>query len=206
LRADFAELPVGVESLPMQACTYLNAFAGAVVVALSSFAACGGSAPPASSPSSASTESIAAAASADPAPSAPGAASASPSPTPAAAAASAAPAPQPDRNMNDIRAVVAGNRESFRACYDKSLKAHPDIKGTFVLSFVLNPDGTVKSAQADQSKSQIHTADLETCAVATLKTLKFPPSRKGMESTVNYPFDFNPKGPPPKTGSASPSP
>ena len=41
--------------------------------------------------------------------------------------------------------VVASNRDSFRACYDKSLKSHPDIKGTFILSFVLNPDGTVKS-------------------------------------------------------------
>jgi len=106
--------------------------------------------------------------------------------------------------MNDIRAIVASNRDSFRACYDKSQKGHPDIKGTFILNFVLNPDGTVKSAQADHAKSQIHAADLETCAIATLKTLKFPPSRKGMESTVNYPFDFNPKGPPPKTGSPSP--
>jgi TonB family protein len=117
-----------------------------------------------------------------------------------------APAPAPDRKMSDIQAVVASNRDSFRACYDKSLRAHPDIQGSFILTFVVNPDGTVKSAQADQSRSQIHTADLETCAVATLKTLKFPPSRKGMESTVNYPFDFHPKGPPPKAGSASPSP
>jgi TonB family protein len=190
----------------MQACTYLNAIAGAALVGLSSFAACGGSATPASSPS-VSADSTAAAASADPASPAPAAAtSAAPASTPAAAAASAAPPAAPDRNMNDVRAVIAGTRDAFRACYDKSLKAHPDIKGTFILSFVLNPDGSVKSAQADQSKSQIHTADLETCAIATLRGLKFSPSRKGMESTVNYPFDFNPKGPPPKSGSASPSP
>jgi TonB family protein len=172
------------------------------MVALSSFAACGGSAAPASSPASASTDSTPAA-SADLASSPPAAASAAPAPAPTPAA-SAAPAP--DRKTSDIQAVVASNRDSFRACYEKSLKSHPDIQGSFILTFVVKPDGTVKSAEADQSRSQIHTADLETCAVAALKTLKFPPSRKGMESTVNYPFDFHPKGPPPKAGSASPSP
>jgi len=186
----------------MQAGTYLNALAGAVFFGLSSFAACGGAPTQASSPSS--PDSPASAASADiSSPEPTPVASASPTPTPAAAS-SAAPAP--DRNMNDILAIVRGNRDTFRGCYDKSLKAHPDIKGSFILSFVLNPDGTVKSAQADQARSAIHAADLETCAIAALKTLKFPPSRKGMESTVNYPFDFNPKGPPPKTGSPSPSP
>jgi TonB family protein len=186
----------------MQACTYVNAFAGAALAGLVSFAACGGSAPPASSPAP-SDSSAAATASADmssPASSAASAPTQAPAPTPAA---STPPPPAPDRSMNDIRAVVSGNRDAFRACYDKSRKAHPDIKGSFILTFVVNPDGTVKSAQADQARSQIHTPDLETCAVAVLKTLKFPPSRKGMESTVNYPFDFNPKSSPPK---ASPSP
>jgi TonB family protein len=102
--------------------------------------------------------------------------------------------------MDDIRAIVAGNRDLFRACYDRSLKTHPGIKGKFVLKFVVNPDGSVKSAEGDATKSEIHTPDLESCAVGVLKGLKFPPSKKGMESTVNYPFDFNPKGPSPKTG------
>ncbi len=102
--------------------------------------------------------------------------------------------------MDDLRAIIAGNRDAFRACYEASLKKHPGIKGRFLLKFVVNPDGTVKSAGADPTKSEIHASDLETCAVGVVKGLKFPPSKKGMESTVNYPFDFNPKGPPPKTG------
>ena len=106
--------------------------------------------------------------------------------------------------MNDIRAVVAGNRDAFRACYDRSLKTHPGIKGTFMLTFVVNPDGSVKSAEGDSTKSEIHAPDLESCAVGVLRGLKFPPSKKGMESKVNYPFDFNPKGPPPKTGNGNP--
>ena len=177
----------------MHACTYLNAAAGMLLFGLSSFAACGGSQPPANSSEPAPTESTPAST-----PTGDTAAASSPSPASPSSGASLAaspPAAGPDRTLNDIRAVVASNRDSFRACYDRSLTAHPGIKGSFVLKFVVNPDGTVKSAEADQSKSEIHASDLETCAIAALKGLKFPPSRKGMESTVSYPFDFNPKGP-----------
>ena len=95
--------------------------------------------------------------------------------------------------MNDIQAVVASNRDTFRACYEESLKTHPGIKGAYILHFVVNPDGSVKSAAADPTRSEIHTADLESCTVKAVKALKFPPSSKGFESTVNYPFDFHPR-------------
>jgi TonB family protein len=182
----------------MQACTYLNVVAGAALIAAWSFAACGGSQSPASAPSA---EPVASAAPADigtsaPAQSPPSASSATASPSLAASPPSAAP----ERSKEDLMAIISGNRDAFRVCYDASAKKHPGIKGRFVLNFVLNPDGKVKSAAADPTKSEIHASDLETCAIDVLKSLKFPPSKKGFESTVSYPFDFNPKGPPPKTG------
>ena len=183
----------------MQACTYLNIAAGAFYVALSSFAACGGSQPPATTPEPATAAASSDTSGAAPPPPAASAPSTESSPS-LAAAPSAAPPQAPDRNMDDVRAVVAGNRDAFRACYDKSLKTHPGIKGRFMLKFVVSPDGAVKSAEADVAKSEIRASDLESCAVGVLKGLKFPPSKKGMESTVNYPFDFNPKGVPPKPG------
>ncbi|MET0594717.1 MAG: AgmX/PglI C-terminal domain-containing protein [Polyangiaceae bacterium] len=182
----------------MEACTYFNAAAASLLLALFSFGACGGSEPAPHAPAAPPAQAAPAATYPDPSPVAPeplpAAATAAPAATPAAApAASASKANDgPDRNLNDIRAVVASNRDSFRACYDKAAKAHPGIKGTYTLKFVVNPDGTVKSAEADSTKSEIHAADLDTCAVAALKALKFPPSKRGMESAVNYPFDFKP--------------
>jgi TonB family protein len=120
---------------------------------------------------------------------------------PPAAPASSSAVAAPDRNLNDIQAVIGSNRDLFRNCYDKSLKAHPGIKGKYVLKFVINPNGTVKSAETDQSTSQIHQSDMASCAEAAVRTLKFPPSKKGKESTASYPFDFNPKEP---SGSAPP--
>jgi TonB family protein len=133
---------------------------------------------------------------------APPANSAPPAAPPAPAPASSASA-GPDRTMDDIRAVVSAHRDVFRACYDESQKAHPGVKGALVLHFMVNPDGSVKSAEIDPKRSDIHAPDLDACAVKAVKKLKFPPSRKGMESTVNYPFDFHPRTSL-KTGAGSP--
>ena len=193
----------------MEACTYFNAAAASLLFALFSFGACGGSEPAPQAPAPAA-QAAPAAPNPEPSPVAPeavpaAATAASPAAPASPASPAAAPAASagkssdgPDRNLNDIRAVVASNRDAFRACYDKAQKAHPGIKGTYTLKFVVNPDGTVKSAEADSTKSEIHAADLDTCAVAALKALKFPPSKRGMESSVNYPFNFNPKGAPGK--------
>src|SRR5436853_7019448 len=165
----------------MKACTYLNITACAVFFGLSSFAACGGSQSPATSP--ASTEPVASAATTDPGASVAASLPAAPPASSASLAAAPTSPPSPptsDRSMKDFTAIVAGNRDAFRACYDRSLRTHPGIKGTFVLSFVVNPDGSVKSAEADPTKSEIHTPDLESCAVGVLRGLKFPPSKKGM--------------------------
>jgi len=184
----------------MEACTYFNAVAASLLLGLFSSGACGGSAPEPSVPAPASTEPAKAGSSPDPSPvppePVPAAATSSP-PAPAAPAASASKTSEgPDRSLDDIRAIVTNNRDTFRACYDKAAKSRPGIKGTFTLKFVVSPDGTVKSAEADATKSDIHAPELDTCAAAAFKALKFPPSKRGMESSGHYPFNFNPKGAP----------
>ena len=181
----------------MQACTYFNAAAASLLLGLLSSGACGGSTP-APSAAPASTEPSPAATYPTPSPIPPepvpaAATSTAPAPAPPAASASK-PSEGPDRSLDDIRAIVTNNRDTFRACYDKAAKSRPGIKGRYTLKFVVNPDGTVKSAEADSTKSDIHAPELDTCAIAALKALKFPPSKRGMESSVNFPFDFNPQG------------
>jgi TonB family protein len=183
----------------------------ALPMALAFGGGCGGGQPSPVSPTSAGpTDSSSAAEPTTPAPVQSAAAStgsAASSATPATASTgsttwSGATAPAPaDRNIDDIRATITSNRDRFRACYDQSQKKHSGIEGKFVLHFVVHPNGTLKAAEVDQAASQIHADDLAACAISVLKTLKFAPSKKGMESTVNYPFDFHPKGIP---GTAKP--
>jgi TonB family protein len=132
-----------------------------------------------------------------PAPTAEAAASPTPqaaAPTESAAGAPSAaePAPRDARGKAEIQAVLATNRDKVRACYDAALKNNPGIHGDVVVAFVINPDGSVKNAEVNWSESEIHVPELDSCAVDVLRGLKFPPSSRGLESKVNYPFNFNP--------------
>jgi TonB family protein len=101
-------------------------------------------------------------------------------------------APTGDRGLAEYQALVQSNRDKFRTCYDASLAAHPGIKGQVTLKFVLQPDGAVKEGGIEKSSSDITEEDLERCLMSVLKTLKFPKSKRGMESTIRYPFTFKP--------------
>ncbi len=114
------------------------------------------------------------------------------------------PAANDTRGKAEIQRVVADNRHKVRACYDAALATNPGIQGDLVVSFVIDPDGTVKQAEVNWSESDLHIPELDACAVDAIKTLEFPASSRGLESKVNFPFNFNPQ--PPTSKSATPKP
>ncbi len=99
------------------------------------------------------------------------------------------------RGKTEIQQVIGENRQKVRDCYDAALKTNPGMAGALVVSFVINPDGSVKTAEVNWSESDLHVPELDTCAVEAVKTFKFPASSRGLESKVNYPFDFKPPRP-----------
>ena len=88
--------------------------------------------------------------------------------------------------------MVQDNRKPVRECYEKALKQIPDLKGTMTIRFVLDPEGKVKEAVLNVEKSEVKSPDVVKCSVEVIKKIKFPASSRGMESTINYPFTFNP--------------
>lgn len=98
------------------------------------------------------------------------------------------------RSTQTIAKTIQANRKPIRACYDKVKKSMPDLKGTMTIHFVLDPEGKVKKAELNVERSDIKSPEVVDCAIAEIKKLKFPPSSKGMDTTVNYPFDFKPDG------------
>lgn len=97
-----------------------------------------------------------------------------------------------ERNLTAVQKLVSDNRKPVRECYEKARKELPDLKGTLTIKFVIDPEGNVKSAELNPERSDIKSPDVVNCAIATIKSLKFPPSAKGMETTVNYPYNFKP--------------
>ena len=112
-------------------------------------------------------------------------------PTPAQAEAKdAKPTTQADRGSQDYNRIIKENRDKFRSCFDSAVATNPGIKGTVTLGWRLDPKGTVKEARVVAEQSDIHIDSFETCMVSALRTLTFPPSTRGLDSTVRYPFDF----------------
>ena len=102
-----------------------------------------------------------------------------------------------DRGIQDYQRIIQEHREKFRSCYDAARAKRDGIKGRVTLVWVLDPKGEIRDgAHIDPKASDFHDQFLEECMVGAVKTLTFPPSRRGMDSTVRYPFDFRPQGRP----------
>jgi hypothetical protein len=95
------------------------------------------------------------------------------------------------RTMEVIAQIVKDNRKPVRECFDKAKKDLPDLKGDMVIHFVVDPDGKVKKAELNQERSTIKSPAVVDCSIKIIQGIKFPPSSRGMDTTVNYPFNFN---------------
>jgi hypothetical protein len=95
------------------------------------------------------------------------------------------------RTMEVIAQVIKDNRKPVRDCFDKAKKDLPDLKGDMVIHFVVDPDGKVKKADLNQERSTIKSPAVVDCSIKVIQGIKFPPSSRGMDTTVNYPFNFN---------------
>ena len=97
------------------------------------------------------------------------------------------------RTMQVIQKTVLDHRDRFRNCYDAVEAQAPGIQGDLTLYFVLDAAGRVKEAELNDARSTLKHEKLVECALSELRKLQFPPSSKGLETKVNYPFNFNPR-------------
>jgi hypothetical protein len=95
------------------------------------------------------------------------------------------------RTMEVIAQIVKENRKPVRECFDKAKKDLPDLKGDMVIHFVVDPEGKVKKADLNQERSTLKSPAVVDCSIKVIQGIKFPPSSRGMDTTVNYPFNLN---------------
>lgn len=96
------------------------------------------------------------------------------------------------RTTEVIRDVVNQNRDSVRRCYDNLPQEEKGTGGMLTISFKLGPKGDVQSATLNEERSTLEVPKLVSCAIAAIQAMKFPPSSRGFESSINYPFNFKP--------------
>ena len=85
------------------------------------------------------------------------------------------------------------NRARFRACYDAVQDKEPEVKGDMTIYFVLDSGGRVREAALNEQRSTLKHPEIAKCIVDELRKIQFAASTKGLETKVNYPFNFNPK-------------
>lgn len=95
---------------------------------------------------------------------------------------------------DDVQAVVRGNIDLVRGCYEAGLLRDPDVRGQVTIDFTIAPDGRVQASEIAASEVPAAVAE---CIRFGLLTFRFPPPRCG-EVKVRYPFVLEPSDPPPK--------
>ena len=109
-------------------------------------------------------------------------------PAPAAADAKA----EETGTIEVIQKIVKEQRKPVRECYEKARKDLPTLQGDMIIHFVLDPEGKVKTIELNEQRSTLKAPPVVDCAIKVIKGLSFPPSSRGMETNVNYPYNFMP--------------
>jgi hypothetical protein len=165
------------------------------------FAACGGSQPEAEAPAGpapTAADAPATPSSADEKPAAGGGWEGEAEATEGAPAAEKVPPKAADsgvaetRTMEVIQKIVKDQRQPVRDCYEKARKELPSLQGDLVIHFTLDPEGKVKAIEVNQQRTTLKAPAVSDCAIKVIKGLTFPPSSRGMETEVNYPYNFKP--------------
>jgi hypothetical protein len=85
-----------------------------------------------------------------------------------------------------IRRYIKRNVDKIAYCYERELLAKPDLSGTISVQFFIQPDGTVREANASGFD-----AEVGNCVAGVVKAIAFPRPNGGGGVQVNYPFVFH---------------
>ncbi|HWO22097.1 MAG TPA: AgmX/PglI C-terminal domain-containing protein [Kofleriaceae bacterium] len=94
------------------------------------------------------------------------------------------------RSPESIQRVVRGRVNALQGCYEQARQRAPDLAGKFVYTLTIAADGRVRKAAA---KAPSKTSEaLDRCVTTELGQLAFG---AGPETTIVYPFVFEPQAP-----------
>ena len=90
--------------------------------------------------------------------------------------------------LQPITELIKSKRDGFRCCFDVWAKDHAGAQGAAKMVLKLKANGSVVSVAFDDTPNRV--PDVEACLGDLAKSLSYPPSPSGKETTFRYPFDF----------------
>jgi hypothetical protein len=98
-----------------------------------------------------------------------------------------------DSYRSDTRALLEGQNDAIKACYDEQLKVDPKAGGTVVVKFTVQEDtGAIVDAQVDEAQSTAP-ATLSQCVLSALDGLTLDPP-DACTAMATYTWEFAPQG------------
>ena len=102
-------------------------------------------------------------------------------------------APEVDGTIDKdgVDKVVKMNYNAIKRCYEKELKANPDLKGKISVIFMINAEGRVQTV--DITTDTVGNENVSSCIKSVVKRWRFPKPDEGSVS-IEYPFIFSSGG------------
>lgn len=90
---------------------------------------------------------------------------------------------------HEVELVLKKRMSLFMRCYQRELQRNPELRGTVVVRFVIDRDGSIRHSHL--RATSLHNSVVEGCVVDEVDKTRFPrPS--GGTVVVSYPFNFQP--------------
>lgn len=92
--------------------------------------------------------------------------------------------------LQPILEVVKSKRDSFRCCFDVYARKNPGAQGRLAFTMHLKPDGSLIEGNIKKDESDVTAPVIESCMVELAKSISWPPSPSGKETTYTHRFEF----------------
>lgn len=94
-------------------------------------------------------------------------------------------------SKDSIAKVVAFHQPKIQTCYEETL-AEKDkaVEGKLNTSWIITPEGMVKSAKIEKKGTTLKEAKLHDCVIAVLSSMNFPVPPGGKQQPITFPFNL----------------
>ena len=94
-------------------------------------------------------------------------------------------------DQGQVTRRIRARRRAFQACYERSLRNNPTLRGKVTVQFSIQPTGTVSGARATENTTG--DAGMASCVVGVVRRLRWNPGPEGGSVSYRYPFVFAPQ-------------
>jgi hypothetical protein len=92
---------------------------------------------------------------------------------------------------DSIAKVVTFHQPKIQTCYEETLAVKDKaVEGTLSTSWIITPEGMVKSAKVEKKGTTLKDGRLHDCVVAVISSMNFPTPPGGKQQPITYPFNL----------------